>query len=134
MDEIGMTLNEYQIAARRTQNPALRLFETREHALKGLVAEVGEIMALYQKQLQGHTFDEGSLKLEIGDCLWMISELCDCYGWTLEEVADANIAKLRVRYPDRFTPEQSKARVDTKQKQRRKPVRSKYYARVVGEK
>ena len=77
MDEIGMTLNEYQIAARRTQNPALRLFETREHALKGLVAEVGEIMSLYQKQLQGHTFDEGSLKLEIGDVLWMLSELCD---------------------------------------------------------
>ena len=131
MDELGMTLNEYQIAARRTQNSALRLFETREHALKGLVAEVGEIMALYQKQLQGHTFDEGSLKLEIGDCLWMLSELCDCYGWTLEEVANANIAKLRVRYPERFTPEQSKRRVDVK---KREPVRTKYYARVVGKK
>ena len=114
MTETGITLNEYQIAARRTQNTALRLFETREHALKGLVAEVGEIMSLYQKQLQGHTFDEGSLKLEIGDVLWMLSELCDCYGWTMEEVAAANIAKLRVRYPERFTTEQSKARVDTK--------------------
>ena len=110
----GITLNEYQIAARRTQNTALRLFETREHALKGLMAEVGEIMSLYQKQLQGHTFDEGSLKLEIGDVLWMISELCDCYGWTLEEVAEANISKLRVRYPERFTTEQSKARRDVK--------------------
>lgn len=130
-----MDLNEYQVAARRTQNPALRLFETREHALKGLMAEVGEIMALYQKQLQGHTFDEGSLKLEIGDVLWMISELCDCYGWTLEEVAEANIAKLRVRYPERFTPMQSIKRVDVKKREpKREPVRSKYYARVVGKK
>lgn len=127
MDISDMTLNEYQIAARRTQNTALRLFETREHALKGLVAEVGEIMSLYQKQLQGHTFDEGSLKLEIGDVLWMVSELCDCYGWTLEEVADANIAKLRVRYPERFTTEQSKARVDTK-----KPVKARHYAKGEG--
>ena len=127
MTESGMTLNEYQIAARRTQNTALRLFETREHALKGLVAEVGEIMSLYQKQLQGHTFDEGSLKLEIGDVLWMVSELCDCYGWTLEEVADANIAKLKVRYPERFTTEQSKARRDVK-----KGEKARHYAKGEG--
>ena len=122
-----MTLNEYQVSARRTQNPDLRLFETREHALKGLVAEVGEIMGLYQKRLQGHTFDEGSLKLEIGDVMWMLAELCDCYGWTLEEVAEANIAKLRVRYPERFTTEQSIRRRDVQ-----KLPKSRHYAKGEG--
>ena len=38
-----MTFGEYQAAARRTQNPALKFFEMREHALCGLAAEVGEV-------------------------------------------------------------------------------------------
>ena len=131
--EIGYTLNEYQRDARRTQNPALRLFETREHALHGLTAEVGEINSLYQKRLQGHTFDEGALKLEIGDVLWMASELCDCYGWTLEEVAQANIAKLRVRYPERFTPMQSINRVEYQQKKQKRPTPgARHYAKGEG--
>lgn len=128
--EIGYTLNEYQKDARRTQNPALSLFQTREHAKAGLVSEVGEIMGLYQKQLQGHTFDEGSLKLEIGDVMWMLSELCDCYGWTLEEVAQANIAKLRVRYPEKFTPMQSINRREYREQNAKQ--KSRYYAKGEG--
>lgn len=107
-----MNFGDYQYEARRTQNPALSLFEQREHALKGMVSEVGEIMGLYQKALQGHVFDESALKLEIGDVLWFISELCDCYGWPFEDIARANIAKLRARYPERFTPEQSINRIE----------------------
>ena len=102
-----MTFDEYQTAARRTHNAALNLYQTREHAKAGLCAETGEVLNIYQKELQGHLFDEAELKLELGDVLWMIAEFCDCYGWTLEEVAEANIAKLRERYPKRFSPAQS---------------------------
>lgn len=128
----GYTLDEYQTDARRTQNPALRLFQLRDHAKAGLVSEVGEIMGLYQKQLQGHTFDEGALKLECGDVLWFLAELCDCYGWTLEEVAQANIAKLKVRYPERFTPMQSINRREYREKNVKQ--KSPYYAHGEGQK
>lgn len=111
------TFEEYQSAARRTQNDALPLWAKREHAKMGLMSEVGEIMGIYQKTYQGHDYDEVALKLEIGDCFWFLSELCDCNGWTIEEVINANIDKLKIRYPERFTPEQSINRIEYRDKQ-----------------
>lgn len=109
-----MDFNEYQVLARRTQNPALPLWATREHALYGLSSEVGEVLGLHQKVHQGHAMDEQALRLEIGDVLWFLAELCDVYGWSLDSIARANINKLRTRYPVKFTSEQSIRRVDTR--------------------
>ena len=97
-----LNFSEYQDAARRTQRKDLPLWATREHALYGLSSEVGEVLGLHQKVHQGHPLDENALRLEIGDCLWFIAELCDVYGFDLGEVAEANIAKLRNRYPVEF--------------------------------
>lgn len=102
-----MTLNEYQALARRTQNPALSPREQLEHALWGLSSEVGEVRSLHQKTHQGHAMDANALRKEIGDVLWMLAELCDVYGFTLEGVAEENIAKLRKRYPEGFAAERS---------------------------
>ena len=128
---MGYTFDEYQEAARRTQNAALPIWALRENALFGLASEVGEVLGLHQKIHQGHPMDDTALRLEVGDIMWFLAELCDVYGWDMGEIAQANIQKLRVRYRDRFTPEESRARVDTLEKGPvRKPVRSKYYARV----
>ena len=129
-----MTFEEYQALAARTQRRDLPLWATREHALFGLSAEVGEVMGLYQKVHQGHPLDEHELRLEIGDVLWFVSELCDVTGWTLEEIATANIEKLRNRYPDHFSPELSMNREEYREKPKPKPepVRSKYYAHKDG--
>ena len=102
-----MTLNEYQALARRTQNPNLSPRETLEHALWGLSAEVGEVCSLHQKTHQGHGMDGAALRKEIGDVLWMIAELCDVYGYSMEGIAEENIAKLRKRYPAGFSAERS---------------------------
>ena len=128
------TFDEYQSEARRTQNPALPTWAMREHALYGLAAEVGEVLGIHQKIHQGHPMDDTALRLEIGDCLWFLAELCDVYGWHMSEIAAANIAKLRVRYKDRFTEAESRARVDVAKKAKAEPVRSRYYASVKGRK
>lgn len=107
-----MTLNEYQAQARRTQNPALTPRDQLEHALWGLSSEVGEVCGLHQKTHQGHAMDGAALRKEIGDCLWMLAELCDVYGFSLDAVAEANIAKLRRRYPDGFDAEHSVHRAE----------------------
>ena len=39
----------------------------------------------------------GECKKEAGDILWQLSGLCEVFGWTLEEVAEENLAKLRDR-------------------------------------
>lgn len=120
-----MTFDEYQEQARRTQNTDLPLWAMREHALYGLSSEVGEVLGVHQKVHQGHPMDEIKLRLEVGDCLWFLAELCDVYGWSMDEIALMNIQKLSVRYKDKFTAKESMARVDTK-----KP-KSRYYARTV---
>lgn len=74
------------------------------------------MLGIHQKIHQGHPLDESALRLEIGDVLWGIAELCDVYGWSMEDIAVANIQKLRTRYPHSFSAEASMARVDTLKK------------------
>ena len=102
-----MQMNEYQKAAARTINPELYPEQQVMHALHGMTGEVGEIHSLYQKAYQGHPFSHDHLKKELGDLLWFISEYCTAMGWTLEEVAQLNIAKLKARYPEGFDEDKS---------------------------
>lgn len=102
-----MTFNEYQKLAARTINPKLTKLDTEKHALFGLAAESGEVLGLYQKELQGHTIHRDDVIHELGDILWMIAELCTDYEIDMDVVAAENIAKLKKRYPDGFDPEKS---------------------------
>ena len=100
-----MTINEYQREARRTQS--LKGEERLFHAVFGLCSEAGEVASILQKGYQGHPFDVEHFILELGDCLWMVSEACDAIGVNMETVMMKNIAKLRKRYPEGFDAEHS---------------------------
>lgn len=50
-----MTGNEYQKLAARTINQGLILGEQKNHALHGMVGEIGEIHSIYQKMYQGRS-------------------------------------------------------------------------------
>lgn len=102
-----MQMNEYQLLAARTINPKLQPEQQLHHALHGIAAESGEIHGLFQKEYQGHPLDPAHLKKEFGDLLWMISEGCTAMGWTLEEVGQENIDKLKARYPEGFSADRS---------------------------
>lgn len=102
-----MTLNEYQKLAARTINKDLINYEQEDHALHGMVAEIGELHGLYQKLYQGHAGDKDHLKKELGDLLWFIAEYCTAKDWNLDDIAQMNIDKLRERYPDGFDSERS---------------------------
>ena len=74
------------------------------HAVIGLAGEIGELASLVEKHLHyGQPLDEISLKDELGDCLWYISLACNALGINLADVMTANIAKLTVRYPDKYS-------------------------------
>lgn len=108
-----MTPNEYQKLAMRTCNLLhFPLDGMACHAVFGLTSEAGEVAGLFQKWYQGHELDEEHLMKEIGDCLWMIAELCAAYGFSLEDVMQLNIDKLRARYPDGFDTEKSLHRAE----------------------
>jgi len=44
---------------------------------------------------------------ELGDILWGVAFAAEVLGVSLSTVAEANIAKLKKRYPDGFDPERS---------------------------
>lgn len=92
----------YQQLAARTINKDLSDFEKIDHALKGMIGEIGEINSIYQKVYQGHQLDKEHLKKELGDLLWFIAEYCTANGWKMEDIMDMNIQKLKERYPNGF--------------------------------
>lgn len=104
-------LDEYQDEAQRTMN------RTRDDDLPifalGLAGEAGEVADLIKKHIgHGHDLDVNKLKLELGDCLWYIAGLAHVLGLNLSEIAQANITKLKKRYPNGFSHEASKNRID----------------------
>lgn len=75
----------------------------------GLNGEAGEIAEMFKKfRYHGHAYpDAFELAKEIGDILWYCACGAEALGITLEEIASMNIEKLKLRYPDKFTTEQS---------------------------
>lgn len=102
-----MTFAEYQVAASRTIDKDMRPVDMEDHALHGMVGELGEIHSPYQKTYQGHLIDEEHLKKEVGDLLWFIAEFCTANDWSMDEIAVGNINKLLGRYPNGFEAERS---------------------------
>ena len=107
-----MQAGEYQHLAARTMNPLMNSLEQEKHALHGMVGEIGELHSLYQKMYQGHTFDEEHTKKELGDLCWFIAEYCTAKGWSLSDVMQMNIDKLKARYPEGFSADKSLHRAE----------------------
>ena len=95
--------NDYSaVVARMSLLPRLT------HALDGLVTEVGELVDVKKKHEQySKPIDWVNLGEELGDVMWYVAVLASVIeentGVTLEGWLDKNIAKLKARYPDKFT-------------------------------
>lgn len=108
-----MTPNEYQKECLRTEPPAAKISGTTrlENGLMGLNGEAGEAIDILKKFLfQGHDLDKVHLAKELGDVAWYLAVTADALGYSLEEIFEMNVEKLRVRYPDGFDPELSRNR------------------------
>ncbi len=74
----------------------------------GLAGESGEVVDLVKKaRFQGHTIDVEKVKDELGDVMWYLALLCHTFGFSLEEIRQANVAKMHRRYPNGFEAERS---------------------------
>jgi len=108
-----MDLNDYQKEAGRTLIPEPDFqIQPAEVMLSwnviGLAGETGEVAELVKKAVyhqQG--IDREKLTKELGDVLWYLSAICTNLGLSLEEVANANIEKLRARFPEGYSPERT---------------------------
>tara|TARA_R100001369_G_scaffold67303_2_gene94757 strand:- start:144 stop:452 length:309 start_codon:yes stop_codon:yes gene_type:complete len=89
-----MTFDEYQEFARSTA-----IYPTDSKVIYptlGLCGEAGEVAEKVKKHMRDGKTLVG-VGLELGDVLWYISALADDLGVTLEEVAQANVDKLKSR-------------------------------------
>lgn len=66
-------------------------------AALGLAGETGEVLEHLKKHYRDGKHPGNALKLELGDVLHYLTVIAGSYGWTLDQLAAANIEKLRVR-------------------------------------
>jgi len=106
-----MDANLYQTLSQRTRQPnsGLEKFQ----AIFGLSSEVGEVAGILKKHLfQGHDLDRDELELELGDVAWYLALTCSVFDLKLGTVLERNVEKLKQRYGEKFTAEESLRRVD----------------------
>ena len=106
-----MTVKEYQELAMRTVNPDLDKRDMLINSVMGLCGESGEAIDIVKKWFaHGHELDREHLKKELGDIAWYLAEAATALDIGLDEVLDANIEKLRKRYPEGFATDKSQNR------------------------
>jgi len=90
-----MRFNEYQEEASKTAiypeqykivYPAL-----------GLAGEAGEVAEKVKKHIRDGVLNVDDLKKELGDVLWYLAAIASDLGLNLDEIAEANLQKLRSR-------------------------------------
>lgn len=88
------------------------------HAMLGIVSEVGEIMEeLIKSKVENRELNLKNLKEEVGDIEWYVAIMIRHLKLTHEDIFASNIAKLSVRYPDKFTTEAAENRDLVKEEQ-----------------
>jgi len=106
-----MKINDYQELAMTTLNPELSKKDVLINSVMGLCGESGEAIDIVKKWLaQGHDLDKDRLIKELGDIAWYLAEAATALDVQLEDVLQANIDKLKQRYPEGFDKERSRVR------------------------
>jgi NTP pyrophosphatase (non-canonical NTP hydrolase) len=122
-----MNPNVYQAQAQRTEadpcksasrmesmlpvdpnsSDSLHLMPVRvNHAVVGLAGEVGELAQLLERWVYyGQSLPIPDVEEEVGDCLWYLALLCTAVGIPMERAMEGNLAKLKARFPHKFTEE-----------------------------
>lgn len=91
----------YEELSRETYHE-LAMTDSSIYPILGLASEVGELAGKFKKLYRDQNgveppgFREGVL-LELGDILWYLTQVCTNLGFTLEQVAEANLDKIMDR-------------------------------------
>ena len=105
-------MNNYQELAIRTAKDGGFKFNL-THAVFGLTCEVGEFADCIKKYLiYGQSLDRDNAAEELGDIMWFVALVCETLDLKMDDIAMANIDKLKARYPDKYSDELAETRLD----------------------
>ena len=108
-----MEANEYQRLAMTTLNPELSRRDVLINSVMGLCGEAGEAIDIVKKWMaHGHELDREHLAKELGDIAWYLAEAATALDLSLDEILEANIEKLKKRYPQGFDTARSQNRTE----------------------
>ena len=112
LEEKGMNFDHYQKEALRTDRVPVR--DNADDVLSlivpmlGLAGETGQLLSEYKKHLrdgEAHRLFKERVSEELGDLLWYIANVASKFSLELDEIAAANLAKLKARWAsERATP------------------------------
>ena len=89
-----MNLNDYQQNAMATCLPSSKNLI---YMTLGLGNEAGEFQGKLKKQIRDGVFDKEAAAKELGDVLWYVAGCATLIDFTLEDIAEMNLAKLNSR-------------------------------------
>ncbi len=103
-----LQLDRYQKLAGRTSGAGGDGERRLVIAALGLAGEAGEFANMVKKlTAHGHDIPPNELADELGDVLWYLAEAASACGLQLGDIAQQNVDKLRLRYPEGFSQERS---------------------------
>lgn len=103
-----MNFEEYQQEMKRTASQFEISNETLSLGAMGIAGEAGEVADYIKKVVfHSHGLSREKLAEELGDVMWYIAYLSEVIGYSLSEIAEINMKKLRKRYPDGWDEKRS---------------------------
>lgn len=95
---------EFKTIQNRITESNIRLL----HGTLGLSTESNELLDMLKKHLfYGKPIDRKKVIDEVGDVLFYMAVIIDEIGSSFEEVMIMNVAKLKARFPEKFTEDQA---------------------------
>jgi len=97
-----MKLNDYQRGAASTAifpNELPSFIEVGQvYVVLGEGGESGEIQEKLKKAIREEDYEYvQEMRGEVGDTLWYLSQVCEEFDWSLEQIAQENLTKLSDR-------------------------------------
>ena len=101
-----LSLDRYTKTVKKSDDLEFKFSKDLLHGALGITGEIGEItQEMIQATIGDRELDKANIKEELGDILWYVAMMARDLDLTFEEIAEANINKLRIRYPKKFTKE-----------------------------
>jgi NTP pyrophosphatase (non-canonical NTP hydrolase) len=98
-EESALSFSQYHEQAKATNIcPSMGDGYLPVYEAMGLSGEAGEALEKVKKGWRDGTFDLEGYIYKLGDVLWYLNASAEKVGFTLEEVAEVNINKLRSRH------------------------------------
>ena len=106
-----MEVNDYQEKAMYYLNSKTKKEDLLLNSAMGLCGEAGEVIDLIKKaKFHGHDLDKDDLIKELGDVGWYLAQAATALDIDLEDILQAKLNKLALRYPEGFSEKNSKNR------------------------